>query len=96
MADTKTPMSKALESVDWIAVEGASNDADDLPFATHTGVLKFGDTTLDVVRLNTGERLITEESLMRAFGVSDELLRCPAASAPLGEAACICLDRRHA
>lgn len=36
-----------------------------LPYATHEGVLKIGNLELDVVQLNTGERLITEDSMIR-------------------------------
>lgn len=40
----------------------------DQPWITHEGVLIFDDIELDVIELNTGERMITEGCIHRIFG----------------------------
>lgn len=37
-------------------------------YATHEGILKLGDIELEVFLLNTGQRIISEESLKKFFG----------------------------
>lgn len=43
-------------------------------YVTHEGVMKIGEIELDVCVLNTGERIIKEESLKRFFG--EDFLSC--------------------
>lgn len=47
---------------------GAKPNAEGLPYATHEGVMKIGEIELDVYVLNTGERIISTESLKRLLG----------------------------
>src|SRR5690349_14962574 len=39
-----------------------------MPYATHEGIIKIGDTEIACAVLNTGERLITQSGFMRALG----------------------------
>jgi hypothetical protein len=63
-------MDRIFDAVQWKPCEANDRGDSDLPFATHTGKLHIGDRVLDVVQLNTGQRLITEESLNRFFGIA--------------------------
>jgi hypothetical protein len=67
----ETPIDTALDRlVEWHAVPAPAVDNESgLPYATHEGVLRIGDSELKLVVLNTGQRLITQESLNRFFGV---------------------------
>ncbi len=65
-----TPIETMLDRVDWKPTEYLSPDDepphDGLPYETHRGVLKIVDgLELDVVQLNTGQRLILSESMER-------------------------------
>jgi hypothetical protein len=61
-------MDNLLDGADWQALGEIPDDGSGIPRATHTGVLRIGDFTLDVVQLEDGRRIITEESLIRCFG----------------------------
>lgn len=37
----------------------------DLPYPTHEGLLKFGDIEIRVFVLNTGQRIIPEEDVLK-------------------------------
>jgi hypothetical protein len=60
-----------MDDVKWTPCEQQTIVADalGLPYTTHTGVLRIGSMKLNVVQLNTGQRLITQESIENAFGV---------------------------
>lgn len=68
----KTPIDTIFDSVQWTPVPPPADTSDGIPYATHKGVLQIVDLLLDVVVLNTGERLITEESLVRFFNAIAE------------------------
>lgn len=73
---SKKSVDALLDAVEWVAAEGVPDAASDVPYATHTGVLRIGELELDCVVLNTGQRLFTGP-------VIDELMeglkppRCP-------------------
>lgn len=68
---TKQPIDVMLDAVEWKPVdrEGLPAVDGDIPYATHHGTLKIGECELECVVLNTGERLFTEESIERFFGI---------------------------
>ena len=41
--------------------------SDDMPYATHSGVLNIMGVELKVYRLNTGQAIIDSEDMMRLF-----------------------------
>ena len=63
-----SPVERILDLVEWKPVNPPADTTDGLPYATHEGKLWIGSNCLDCVVLNTGQRLITEESLNRFFG----------------------------
>ena len=70
MTKTKrSPIEIALDGVTWNPVEsqyGPASGIDELPNVTHTGILRIGDCEIEVVQLDDGQRLITEDGL-RSF-----------------------------
>jgi len=65
-----TPIETMLDRVDWKPTEYLPPEGkpshDGLPYETHHGVLQlFDGFELDVVQLNTGQRLILSESMDR-------------------------------
>ena len=63
-----------IDRIDWTPIESPlegcalNSENDGVPYATHTGVIHVGGIQLDCVQLNTGQRLITEESMNRLLG----------------------------
>src|SRR5690349_9459408 len=45
-------------------------ESDDLPIATHTGVLRVGDVEIDCYVLENGERILSTRGVMRSLGRS--------------------------
>ena len=68
----KTPIDIALDRVDWIPIEhDAVDDGSGIPYATHSGVLRFGGVELECHTLSNGLRVFTEESVMKFLGALD-------------------------
>lgn len=68
---SKSPIDTMLDKVEWKELplpETETVTDDDLPYATHTGILRIGNYELECIVLNTGERLFTAESIARFFG----------------------------
>lgn len=68
MTKPRTPMDALLDRVDWREIRECEEPVvGEIPYATHEGVLRIPglDVELDVVQLNTGQRIITEESLVK-------------------------------
>ena len=68
----KTPVEVLLDTLEWTPLPGYHTFPDtgeDLPFATHKGIVKIGSAELVVYQLNTGQRVIDEASLIEFFGV---------------------------
>lgn len=63
----KKPIDILMDKVDWKESNYVPND-ENLPYVTHEGKLEIGEITLDVCVLSTGERIITSDSLEKAFG----------------------------
>ena len=63
------PIETMLDNVEWEAV--AAEPVGDLPYATHQGVLRFGEASLRVYQLNDGQRIIDEADLLDFFGISE-------------------------
>lgn len=70
-----TPIETILNAVEWEVLPPDTADererkykAGGLPYATHSGKMKIGPVELDCCRLNTGQAVITAESMERFFG----------------------------
>lgn len=55
-----------LAAVEWKALP-VTNEATDIPYATHEGTLHVFDLELRVYQLSNGQRVIGGESLSRFF-----------------------------
>jgi hypothetical protein len=67
-------ISQVLEAVEWEPCEPEASfdgemriNGECLPYVTHKAKLRIGAAVLDVVQLNTGQRLITQDSLSQFF-----------------------------
>lgn len=66
----KTPIEMMLDGTEWIPIPEASEDTasdNDIPFATHSGVLEFGGEPLRVYRLSDGRAVIDCDDFERFF-----------------------------
>lgn len=77
---SKTPIEALLDEVEYYDVD-PPKDADGLPYVTHEGFLKIGGIEIQVVVLNTGQRIIPKTELERLFGedfedLLNDLNRC--------------------
>jgi hypothetical protein len=67
----KTPIEMMLDGATWTPIEDNTSGDDDLPFATHSGVLTIGEFTLRCYQLNTGQRVFDIEDVKKFFnGIS--------------------------
>jgi hypothetical protein len=72
--NAKTPMEAMLDSVSFIPTNLEKPESD-LPYVTHTGVLKIGNISIEVLVLSNGQRVITEEEMNKFFnGISEDEL----------------------
>ena len=62
-----TPIEMILDGVEWVAAEGNAPADSDLPYVTHSGVLRIGDHTLKCFRLSNGEAVFDAEDFERFF-----------------------------
>jgi hypothetical protein len=68
--ELKSPIDRALDTVDWVECKGESPvDDDGLPYATHEGVLKLGSIELKCYQLSNGQRVIDAADAERFFGM---------------------------
>lgn len=67
----KTPIEIMLDAIEWKSIEREGNIEGDLPYATHEGVLVIGGMSLRVYQLNTGERVIEEDDLVKFFDTGE-------------------------
>lgn len=65
----KAPIDAMLDTVEMQPIAGWPGDSRGLPVATHRGILRIGSLELEVIQLDTGQRIITAESLERALGI---------------------------
>jgi hypothetical protein len=67
---------KILDALDWQEVKFEETEkTDEVPRATHKGILKVGDKELTVYQLETGQRLFDQKDLEEFFGMTmNELL----------------------
>ncbi len=70
-----TPIDACFDQVEWEALPPEVADerereyqANGTLYATHEGVLNLGGISLNVARLNNGQRVIAMESLEKLFG----------------------------
>lgn len=72
MKKDETPIEKMVNDVEMTPIVGNDRlEAEDTTiYATHTGILKIGDASFEVVQLSDGRRIITEESIVDFFGGS--------------------------
>lgn len=68
---SRPPIERLLDDIDWKPLPEPT-EIDGLPYATHEGVLHIADIELRVYQLNTGERVIDEESLVRLCGGGED------------------------
>lgn len=66
---SKLPIDALLDQAEWVEVvrDGPPTESD-LPYATHSGVLRIGTCELKCYRLNTGEAIFDADDLIRFFG----------------------------
>lgn len=59
-----------MDKVVWEIVPYRKSDQDDsdLPWVTHSGVLKIGDIEIPCCRISTGEALLDADAVARLFG----------------------------
>lgn len=62
------PIDILLDQVDWQPVTFSDEPSDDLPHATHFGILRIADYELRVFQLSDGQRIILKEDMERFFG----------------------------
>jgi hypothetical protein len=55
-----------LDEIEWQALNNSAAE-DDLPYATHQGVLQFGEFKFTVYQLNDGRRVIDSKDLDEFF-----------------------------
>lgn len=70
-----TPIDQLMAQIDWkpIPYAASAEPPDDLPYATHTGVLHLpGVGALPCVQLNTGQRVFEAEAFERLFDLGEE------------------------
>lgn len=58
-----------LAGVDWkpTGMPNEPGEGDDIPYATHRGILKIGEFELRVFRLSNGMAIIQAEDLEKSF-----------------------------
>lgn len=62
-----------LDKVEWELYDPPQEDnPEGLPYVVRTGKLEIGGITLDCAVLSNGVRILTEESIMRAFGITED------------------------
>ena len=63
----KTPIELILDTVEYIPTNTKPNK-EGFPYITHEGILQLGEISIKVCVLNTGQKIIPEDELKRAFG----------------------------
>jgi len=65
-----TPMDLLMDGAEWSEVDPAEIPKNPkLPYVTHKGFVNLdGMGRLEVLQLNTGQRIITEDSINEIFG----------------------------
>lgn len=70
----KTPIDTLLDTIEFKPVDINGEIDRTIPYVTHCGTLSIGGNELDVIVLNDGRRIITEDSLCKFFGVNKAAL----------------------
>lgn len=65
----RSPIEMMLDGATWRPLPPIEKTGEDIPHATHEGVLKIGDETLRCYQLSNGQRVFAEEDVCRFFGV---------------------------
>jgi hypothetical protein len=66
----KSPIEQMLDGVEWnAAMTEPENPDNDLPYATHTGLLKIGALELRCYRLSTGMAVFDAGDVNKFFGL---------------------------
>lgn len=64
---TQQTIDVILDGITWEPVPPPDDTSDGLPYPTHEGILRIGECELQAYVLNTGQRIFTEESIVRFF-----------------------------
>lgn len=67
----KSTIDMMLDGVTWVAVDPnkqIGTHDDDIPYATHEGVLQIGDLSVHVYQLSNGQRVIDSEDIRALVG----------------------------
>jgi hypothetical protein len=67
-----SPFERLLDDIDWQPIAGNDGYDDDIPCATHQGILHIGDLSLRVYQLSNGKRMIAEDDLIAFFSPTDQ------------------------
>lgn len=62
-----TPIDLMLDGVVWKALDGPTTASDDLPYATHEGVLELFGGSIRCYRLNDGRALFHADDMEKFF-----------------------------
>lgn len=65
---SKTPIEMMLDGVEWVPCSAEREGCEDLPYATHEGVLEIGDFRLRCYRLSNGQAVFHADDIKAAFG----------------------------
>lgn len=63
----KTLIDLMLDKINWIQYEDEERHNSELPYATHSGVLKIGDIELKCYRLNNGMAVFDADDIENFF-----------------------------
>lgn len=69
-----SPIEKLVDAVPLTPIEHPVDSKDGIPYATHKGVIAFGDVVIDVFQLNTGERVLDGEWIQKAVEMMREAM----------------------
>lgn len=67
----KTPIEIMLDNVEWVKNKSDKDHENDLPWATHEGVLEIGGIRLRCYRLNTGQAIFNADDVNELFGLNE-------------------------
>jgi hypothetical protein len=74
---SRTPIEMMLDGTEWIMVEPPTDEeikdaqSTGVPYVTHIGTLNIMGSELVCCQLSNGQRVFTEESIMKFFGMME-------------------------
>jgi hypothetical protein len=65
---SRAPIDQILDAITWEPIANTLPTSG-LPYVTHRGLLTIGSCELECLQLSDGQRIFTEESLLKFFGL---------------------------